>query len=305
MNKHLLKEKNDFISKRKKSFWPALAFIKLLNKQFIFSKEIIFYLYFFDLILLIFFSQIILLTSFPAANVLFVEIISNIIIFGLITTAIQVLPSTILYFKNSTLIKLIKVSSVSSFTFFSSVISYYFILIISQLIWNFAWFFALFGWQDILIGETTYKIFDLFFGAQSQINWLSYIFVIFYLEIFTISIGIFISAISKNNIQMNIFSSIIIYWSIIFGSQIFIKEFSDKFFFISLFSYITPLRYINNFLILAINGESIFNIFLSSTQPFIDLGLKPWEVHAGWLIPIILTFFLIIFSIKKMRWNNR
>ncbi|MGL5521843.1 MAG: hypothetical protein ACRDAW_01045 [Metamycoplasmataceae bacterium] len=303
MNKHISKEKKEFFSKRKKSFWPALAFIKLLNKQFIFSKEIIFYLYFFDLILIIFFTQIILITSF--ATTLFVEIISNIIIFGLITTAIQVLPSTILYFKNSTLIKLIKISSVSSLTFFTSVISYYFILIITQLLWNFSWFFALFGWQNILIGETTYKIFDLFFGPKSQIDWLSYMFVIFYLEIFTISIGIFISAISKNNIQMNIFSSIIIYWSIIFGSQIFIKEFSDKFLIISFFSYITPLRYINNFLILAINGENIFNIFLSSTQPFINLGLQSWEVHAGWLIPMILIFFLIIFSIKKMKWNNR
>ncbi|MGL4183537.1 MAG: hypothetical protein ACRCRP_00185 [Metamycoplasmataceae bacterium] len=303
MNKNILKEKKYFFSKRKKSFWPSIAFIKLLNKQFIFSKETIFFLYIFDLILIILFTQIILTTSF--AITLFVEMISNIIMFGLITTAIQVLPSTILYFKNSSLIKLIRVSSVSSFTFFTTIISYYFILIITQLIWNFSWFFALFGWQNILIEGTTFKIIDLFFGSQSQINWLSYLFVIFYLEIFTISIGIFISSISKNNIQMNIFSSIIIYWSIIFGSQILVKGLADKFSFISFFSYITPLRYINNFLILSINGENIFDPFLSSNPLFIELGLSSWEIYVGWLVPIFLIFFLIIFSIKKMKWNNR
>ncbi len=287
------------------------ALFKLTNRQFWQSIGEPIYAYIFSILLLgIFgginggnFETLAELERFKAG-------IIGLISMQILSVGIMTLPTVVMEFKTSVLLKRIGATSITPVLFLFTISFYYFLILISQVVWMLLWVVIFFGFNtitDVSVAESGQLWVNVMF---STIDWPGYIFSTFYTVITTLSFAALIIAISKTAVGVNVVGSIIFFSCMFLSGQLLPMVQIVQNEALRIISYLTPFRYTTGLTLMSWIGDSPFIIDKDFTQSLFPGGpeLVVYSVvdqYLNWFIPLLIIAVTTFASLKLFKWNAR
>ncbi len=290
----------------KMKYVSSKALFKLTNKQFWQSIGEPIYAYIFSILMLAIFGGISGGTFSNEAELeAFKASVIGVISMQILSVGIMTLPSVIMEFKTSVLLKRIGATAVTPILFLFTISFYYFLVLISQVFWMLLWVALLFGFNTIAgTGELWVNV------IFREINWIGFIFSIFYTLITTLAFASLIISVSKTTVGVNIIGSIVFFSCMFLSGQLLpmIQIVQNKV--LNGFSYLTPFRYTTGLTLMSWVGANPFVINGDFTQPLFPGGpeLPVYSVvdqYLNWIVPLIMILITTLVSLKLFKWNAR
>lgn len=308
------KNNNFLLHRLKRKSQISFSLIKLINSQFLKNKSELFFTFVFSVVFVAMFGHI-NAAQFNYGATSFMSILSGIFMLQVIQCGMQSMPTAIMEFKTSVLLKRIGATPIKSWMFILSTAIYYFIVTIIQIFWLILWVMLVFSFTQFKIQDTTnpntiigiISGWDLMFGVHSTVNWGGYLFSLFYASILSIFIGLFISSISKTSQSAQIIGMMFFFVNMFLAGLLLPIGAINKILPLKIISYFTPYRYVSGLssTAWATDNGDIFNPNYLQEVAKNDLG---FEIYDNWLnlfIPLVFIALTIIISIKFFKWNNR
>lgn len=308
------KNNNFLLHRLKRKSQISFSLIKLINSQFLKNKSELFFTFVFSVVFVAMFGHI-NAAQFNYGATSFMSILSGIFMLQVIQCGMQSMPTAIMEFKTSVLLKRIGATPIKSWMFILSTAIYYFIVTIIQIFWLILWVMLVFSFTQFKIQDTTnpntiigiISGWDLMFGVHSTVNWGGYLFSLFYASILSIFIGLFISSISKTSQSAQIIGMMFFFVNMFLAGLLLPIGAINKILPLKIISYFTPYRYVSGLssTAWATDNGDIFNPNYLQEVAKNDLG---FEIYDNWLnlfIPLVFIVLTIIISIKFFKWNNR
>lgn len=309
-----VEKQNYSLHKIRRKSQISFSLIRLINSQFLKNKNELFFTFIFSVVFVAMFGHI-NAAQFNYGATYFMSVLSGIFMLQVIQCGMQSMPTAIMEFKTSVLLKRIGATPIKPWMFILSTAIYYFIVTVIQIFWLILWViiafsFTQFKMQDsidpsVIIG--TISGWDLMFGINSTVNWGGYIFSLFYASILSIFIGLFISSVSKTSQSAQIIGMMFFFVNMFLAGLLLPIGAINSILPLRIISYFTPYRYVSGLSSTAWATDN-GNIFNPNYLQTIAKNEMKFEVYDNWLnlfIPLVFISLAIFVSIKFFKWNNR
>lgn len=313
---------NELVSSIKRKAHIGFSLFKLINAQFIKSGPEIFFVFGFGIIFIAFFGFITAAQTGYRSEA-FMGTLSGILLLQVIQGGMQSMPSAIMEFKTSVLLKRIGATPIKPWMFILSTATYYFILTIIQIAWLILWIMLMFSFTEFnhfLPNGTDIKIsgWDMIFGAYSQVEWGGYLFSLLYTTILSIFLGLFVASISKTSQTAQLIGMMFFFSNMFLAGLLFPISSINQIEALKVISYFTPYRYVSG--LSATAWAASGNIFtpnivapLAGFPPAgasfgdssIYLRFGVYDNYLNLLMPLLFIGLAVFASIKFFKWNVR
>lgn len=283
------------------------SLLKLITIQFWRNIHTVFFVYIFPIIFIAVWGYLsmdyMMQNSVPG----FMSSIIGILTFQIVSSGIQQIPSAIMEFKNSVLLKRIGATPIKPIDFILNVVLVYFSFIVFQIFWIVLWTTLIFGFHKFSNGQT--GIDAMFYG---NVQWGGFFISEIYIVLLACILGVFISSISKTATQATALSMAFFFITMLLSGQLVPIPAIDNNEFFNVVSWMTPFRYGNQLAWMSWNGVDIFNCHAWNTEVEINpSGLVPpyhvkiWMGWVSWFMPLAYMSIFVGFSIFKFKWYVR
>ncbi len=305
-----------------------LSVLELINKQFWMSKFAPVFIFGFSLVFVIIFG----FTMLAVGNELsFKQALPGGMAIMTMSAGVIIAPLQISEFKKSVLLKRIGATPISAMDFIMTIIGFYFILMIIQILWMLMWTYLVFGWFNTakygIAGGIDQPLKDIIFNTQDigipingstvndpAINFGQWFFTEIFAILLALSIGLIIVALTGSSTNILTVSLPIFLISMILSGQLFSIAAISRYSFLVDISYISPVRYSTGLINTAWSGHSIFDMSKAVSQwtpggvPGSDSSKAVYQIYDLWLDWFVTSFLIIglnIITIKNFSWNAR
>ncbi len=281
------------------------SLLKLITIQFWRNLHTIFFIYLFPIIFIATWGYLTLDNNGP----MFMSSIIGIVTFQIVSSGIQQVPSAIMEFKNSVLLKRIGATPIKPIDFILCVVIVYLSFIILQIFWIILWMVLIFGFHDFsgLNDQTITGIQLMFHGS---VDWGGFIVSEIYIVLLACIVGIFVSSVSKTAAQATALSMAFFFLAMLLSGQLIPIYTIDNNPFFKVVSWMTPFRYGNQLAFMAWNGISIFNSadwnsWIQGPGGVHIYDFAPWMGWVSWFLPLVYSGIFIGVSVYKFKWYVR
>ncbi len=308
-----------------------LSVLELINKQFWMSKFAPIFVFGFSLVFVIIFG----FTMLAVGNELsFKQALPGGMAIMTMSAGVIIAPLQISEFKKSVLLKRIGATPISAMDFIMTIIGFYFILMIVQILWMLMWTYLIYGWFNTakygITGGIDQPLKNIIFNTHDikipingsivndpAINFGQWFITEIFAILLALSIGLIIVAVSGSSTNILTVSLPIFLISMILSGQLFSIAAISRYSFLVDISYISPVRYSTGLINTAWSGYNIFDMSTAVSQwtPGAPPGSDPdkvvkvvYHIYDLWLDWFITSFLIIglnIITIKNFSWNAR
>lgn len=284
----------------------SFSLFKLIAAQYWKSKSEMFFMFIFSIVFIAVFGYIFAASSNYSAEA-FMASLSGIFLLQVIQGGMQSMPTAIMEFKTSVLLKRIGATPIKPYMFVLTAASFYFAMTILQIFWMLLWMLLFFSFQNfVTFTGASIDGYSLIFGSASTIDWGGYSFSLFYGLLLAMFIGLFIASISKSALASQSIGMAFFFTNMLFAGLLFPIETINKIDWLSKISYIAPFRYVSALSSVAWNGVggagSIFDpVGLNAAS----LGFQNYDNWLDLFMPIVWIGLLSFLAIKYFKWNVR
>ncbi|MDR1235149.1 MAG: ABC transporter permease [Mycoplasmataceae bacterium] len=221
--------------------------------------------------------------------------------------AINIMPATIVSFRNSTLSEKIGISTISKYNYILTNIIFYFMILFLTSTWDFIWV-IIFNSNHLTIVFGSYQ--------ETSVNWGGFLLALVISYLTYLIIGISIALIFKTNVTTQIVGSLFYILSLIFSGQIIPFFILDSQRALKIVSYISPFRYVTGLLQMSwnnyhdINGVvngGLFNPFhdywISINNKTSIVSLHTYDIWLCWFMPPFFMIGFIGLTSKCFKWR--
>lgn len=286
------------------------SLLKLITIQFWRNIHTIFFIYIFPIIFIATWGYLSLYWTMQNNAAMFMSSIIGILTFQIVSSGIQQVPSAIMEFKNSVLLKRIGATPIKPIDFILCVVLVYLAFIVLQILWIILWMTLIFGFHQFETGINKQTIDGIQAMFHGHVEWGGFIVSEIYIVLLSCIVGIFVSSISKTASQATAMSMGFFFMAMLLSGQLIPIPAMDEIMFFKVVSWMTPFRYGNQLAFMAWNGVSIFNSAQWSSA-LIGMGgqvlyqFEPWMGWVSWFMPLAYSGLFIGISVYKFKWYVR